>query len=459
MDRRLVLVVLAGMLVLALPARAFGMAAMYRMKQMNAVTFAGSNTAFAVGLGSSIIRSTNGGKTWSYRNPGVPFGYVPLQDIAVRSSKAIAVGWYGTILQSSDSGDSWTRRTVYNTADYLEGVAIRDGLALAVGGYWDTSAVKYVGVIYRSTDGGKTWTREVSSGWDAYLKDVTFIGSTAWISSSTGQIYTTADGHTPTKIASAGGCFKLAQGPSGVLWNYTNSYMYNYQQYFSRMTASGTWAGFYAPMWVAGMAVRSTSSGAQGWMVGGVPISSSFDSYPAVLYSSDAHAGTPTWTTKWQSATAYGDREFRSVAFSSGSQGLVCGAKTNFGWMMRTADGGAGWTDVTTKVSEGALAPRATLSVATKAKPNKSFSMSGTLRPGHDDSSELVEAQKKSGSKWKSAGRSFYLTKSKYTTATYTYKGTGSLPKGTYRLRLKHAAETWYGTPAVNSSWRTIVVK
>jgi photosystem II stability/assembly factor-like uncharacterized protein len=443
----------AVLIVLAVPAGAFGLATAYNMKQIKAVTFVSGSRAFAVGLGASILRSVDGGKTWSYVDPGIPFGSAPLQDVAFLGSEGVAAGYSGTILQSVNGGATWSRRVTANANDYLEGTGMRAGLALAVGGYWNGSA--YVGVIYRSTDGGRTWKRTVAPGWDSYLHQVVFVGNTAYITSSSGQLFTTNDGVTPTKITGGGG-FRISQGPSGVLWCYTTSYFSSGVQQFWRML-NGTWASFYAPMWVSGTAVRSTSANAEGWMVGGVS-GAGFDSYPTVMYTSTARNTTPTWTKKWQSPTADDVHVFNDVAFSSGSQGIIGGTKGNYGWMMRTADGGASWTDVTTKVSAGGLSSKATLSAPSTAKANKAFTISGTLRPGHDDSSEMVQIQKKSGSSWKS-NSNVYINKSKYTTATFVYKGTGALVKGTYRLRLVHAAEAWLGWPAATSSWRTVTVK
>jgi photosystem II stability/assembly factor-like uncharacterized protein len=61
----------------------------------------------AVGLGGTILRSTDGGGTWSSQPSATP-NY--LGGVACLSpSPCLAVGGIGTILRSMDGGSTWIR--------------------------------------------------------------------------------------------------------------------------------------------------------------------------------------------------------------------------------------------------------------------------------------------------------------------------------------------------------------
>ncbi len=459
--RRIVIVTLAAALSFLVAAQAHALDAIYQMNYINAVTYLNSTTAFGVGNGSKILRSTDGGKTWSYRDPGIPVGsYYVLRDIALSGAEGLVVGNYGTVLVSNDSGSTWVRSVPQTATDELQACAISQGLMLGVGGYWDAGKRAYQGVVYRSADGGKTWKRAAGGVWDQQLNDVVFVGSTAWIAAENGQLYTTTDGVSATKTGTGG--FRLAQGPTNVVWSYGSNIMNNYLTWYYRKDVAGAWKPFSVSMFTYSIALRPGASGTVGWMAGNIPKGSSLDYYPAVLYTSTPTATDPSWKVQYKSPTAYayGDRKFRDIAFGTSTQGVIGGEKGPMGggWMLYSADAGKTWTDVTAKVSPGALAAKATLSVPETAKPNTSFKMTGTLRPGHSFVSPVVEVQVKSGTSYKAAGRTLYLsTRTKTSTATYSYAGTGSLPKGSYRLRTNVAARSGY--PAYKSAWKYIVVK
>ena len=66
---------------------------------------------------------------------------------------AVAVGALGTILRTTDGGDTWTPQSS-GTTNFLNGVSFVDAnTGTAVGGE---------GTILRTTDGGDTWTPQSS---------------------------------------------------------------------------------------------------------------------------------------------------------------------------------------------------------------------------------------------------------------------------------------------------------
>ncbi len=104
--------------------------------------------ALAVSSGGTILRSADGGATWTAQTGGNTDGLVSVA-LTADGGRALAVGDNDTILRSADGGATWTAQTGGNT-DGLFSVALTpDGrLALAVG---------FDGTILRSADGGLTW--------------------------------------------------------------------------------------------------------------------------------------------------------------------------------------------------------------------------------------------------------------------------------------------------------------
>ncbi len=119
-----------------------------------------------VGLGlipSSVSLAQSG---WFWRNP-LPQGN-PLRAVAVvDSDTVIAVGNAGTILRTTDGGASWTFQTS-GTTNFLAAVSFVDA---------DTgTAVGELGTILRTTNGGATWERQTSRTTN-WLHGVSFVNA------------------------------------------------------------------------------------------------------------------------------------------------------------------------------------------------------------------------------------------------------------------------------------------
>jgi len=100
------------------------------------------------GSAGQILRSTDGGATWTTQHSGV------FANLAAGSASSPAVCWavgaQGTILLTTD-GEHW--RTISSpTTDDLTGVAAKDALHAEV--WSDSPRARYV-----TEDGGKTWTQ------------------------------------------------------------------------------------------------------------------------------------------------------------------------------------------------------------------------------------------------------------------------------------------------------------
>ena len=112
-------------------------------------------------LGTSASFAQSG---WFWQNP-LPQGNPLLAAAALDANTVVAVGDFGTILRSTDGGASWTLQSS-GTTNGLLGVSFVDAnTGTAVGGS---------GTILRTDDGGASWTRQ-SSGTMHSLHGVSFV--------------------------------------------------------------------------------------------------------------------------------------------------------------------------------------------------------------------------------------------------------------------------------------------
>ena len=99
-----------------------------------------------------------------------------------------AVGDAGTIIKSIDGGVTWTPQVSGTAANLLSIYAISPTVAW-VGG---------IGVLLGTTNGGVTWTSQLSTGSD-YVTGVAAVSPTvAWATGTQGKIWATTNGSTWT---------------------------------------------------------------------------------------------------------------------------------------------------------------------------------------------------------------------------------------------------------------------
>jgi len=166
---------------------------------LNDVYFTDVLNGIAVGVGGTIIRTTDGGSTWLIQNSGVPATLYGVSFTDVNTGTA--VGAWGTILRTTDGGSTWFVQNS-GVTETLYGVSFID---VNTG-----TAVGPSGKIVRTTDGGETWAA-VSSGTTWMLRDVTFIDANTGVAVGWNQtIIRTVDG---------GDTWSLAWEESGLLYS------------------------------------------------------------------------------------------------------------------------------------------------------------------------------------------------------------------------------------------------
>lgn len=131
---------------------------------LTAVHMHDEHTGWAVGHDAVILRTRDGGETWTMIHKA-PEEELPLLDVWFRDAHTgYAVGAYGYFLATEDGGDSWTSQTVSEDDFHLNALVPVAGQGS--GSHQSSSQRLYLaaeaGVAYRSDDGGNSW-RELST--------------------------------------------------------------------------------------------------------------------------------------------------------------------------------------------------------------------------------------------------------------------------------------------------------
>ena len=142
--------------------------------------------AWAVGTGGKIVRSEDGGKTWSRQKVST---IENLQGIAAWDAQtAVVVGNRGLAFHTTDGGKEWKPSVVpkSDNPNKLLRVRVFGDTAWAVGEF---------GGFFRSDDKGATFTRVLPEK-DSAFNAVTFRGQTGYVVGEFGTMFKTTDGGT-----------------------------------------------------------------------------------------------------------------------------------------------------------------------------------------------------------------------------------------------------------------------
>src|SRR5262245_37698683 len=116
---------------------------------LNGAAFEDASTGYAVGDRGVVLRTTDGGASWTLVDLFPEFA-TDLEDLVVLGpGNLLAVGAPPGIFRSTDAGATWTAVTNPSTARLMD-VEVVAGTIL--------SAVGDNGQVLRSTDNGATWT-------------------------------------------------------------------------------------------------------------------------------------------------------------------------------------------------------------------------------------------------------------------------------------------------------------
>jgi photosystem II stability/assembly factor-like uncharacterized protein len=197
---------------------------------------------WAVGEGSTILHTTDGGNIWTKQTNGAPDIIESI--FCLNSDTAWAVG-YCTILHTINGGTTWTKQRIGITTDIWDVFFTDADTGIAVGGWCVSCPPKplFGGYILRTTNGGATWTIQ--------RYDTTIIGFY-------GVFFTNANTGT---IVGAGGII-LHTTNGGITWiKQTSGTTKDLKDVFFTDADTGTVVGRIVPGGLGGIILRTTNGG------------------------------------------------------------------------------------------------------------------------------------------------------------------------------------------------------
>lgn len=147
------------------------------------------------GTAETIVRSTDGGATFTQRNGATVRPLEAADADPVDGRKVLAVGEGGLVRRTSDGGSSWSAATSISAQNLTDVAFGAPGVAWAVGS---------AGAIYRTSDGGATWAAQASGITTRLTSVAAASSSVAWAVGVGGTILATRDGGATWTAPSSG---------------------------------------------------------------------------------------------------------------------------------------------------------------------------------------------------------------------------------------------------------------
>ncbi|MCW2921856.1 MAG: hypothetical protein JWL76_1730 [Thermoleophilia bacterium] len=276
-----------------------------------ASTAPSASVVYAGALNGDIVKSIDGGATWSLvRTIPSNTAFVGIDADPTTGRTSVAVGSDGTAARTTNKGATWTTVSTATTEDLLDVEFASSTHVWAVG---------KGGTIRRSTDGGQTWTAQVSNTTETLRSIHTRNRHRAWAVGDNGTVLVTSNGGATWSVYAAGTSQDLVAIASS---SDTNLVALGGDGRIRRSTTGGT-------TWIS----PTTSSGGP-WE--GIQ-STAPNTFVAISYFGTAFRSTDNGDT-WSYLT-----ESRSTAVSvDGSGAFMTVAWWDGG--STTTDGGVTWT-------------------------------------------------------------------------------------------------------------------
>ncbi len=146
------------------------------------------NTGFIAGTENTILKTTDGGETWTGSSQRARVGETRnnLEGIwFVSPTTGWIIGSFGTLLRTTDGGETWEKRKP-GFDNNLFGIHFLDEMTGWISGQ--------EGLILKTTDGGETWNQQKTESYDD-LHDITFVDArVGWAVGGFNSVLHTTDG-------------------------------------------------------------------------------------------------------------------------------------------------------------------------------------------------------------------------------------------------------------------------
>jgi photosystem II stability/assembly factor-like uncharacterized protein len=310
---------------------------------LNAVDFVTPSIGFACGNSGTILKTSDGGESWSAQASNTWSTLYSIDFIS--PDNGWVSGYNRTILKTTNGGNTWISQYSTSVLTFLEEVKVVDQQKVFIAG-WGSG-----GDFYKTTDSGMNWNGSDLGGW---AKGIDFINdTTGWIAGITATYISVTE--------SWGDIYTTINGKKATIWKTTNSgnswtpFIFNPEQWLYDITVFNQNTVF--AVGEKGL-IFYTKNGGQNWTQTSDPKFSS-TSFNAVTFESTNIGyivgdkgtilktvdGGVTWVQKGNNGTT---NYLRSLFFVTDSVGWVVGEK---GTILKTSNGGKNWVAQTSGVA------------------------------------------------------------------------------------------------------------
>jgi photosystem II stability/assembly factor-like uncharacterized protein len=164
-----------------------------------------SNTAIAFGDQDVLLKTVDGGAHWvSKEMGGLERSF--RNAFFLDGMNGYLVGLGSTILKTSDAGETWTIKA--DGSHGLYDVAFKDSLTgLAIGSWTIPNSPRGAGLVLKTTDGGETWlhANTLATAPSQIPRSVSFtVGDTCYVTTTRGEIYESVNAGTTWRLVHSG---------------------------------------------------------------------------------------------------------------------------------------------------------------------------------------------------------------------------------------------------------------
>lgn len=162
------------------------------------VWFENERNGYALGAYGILLRTNDGGTTWSLLSDRLdnPDNYHLYSITRSVAGTLLVAGEAGTLLRSMDNGENWDRPDAPYQGSFFGTVAADDGSLLVFG---------LRGNVFRSTDEGQSWLQVVTGDQRTLLGGIATADGTIVLVGSAGAVLTSSDhGSSFTSIPTSG---------------------------------------------------------------------------------------------------------------------------------------------------------------------------------------------------------------------------------------------------------------